>query len=208
VLAPGNVGEGGFTLLSRVFLYYQPYNYAMHTGQVHTPQPTITYPPALLQITYPAASSQIAQPKTESSNLPPPPQQSQASSQQSTIFPTFGTIHTITGGSNLTFENKRQKREHYRQVNHVVVEVPIVRTKWSHIQITFIEVDIKIAYFPHTDAMITTHIDKWNVTRVLVDNGSQAEIVEGSIEVVVCFRRKENRTSRLHIIAYVFRHFI
>jgi hypothetical protein len=25
--------------------------------------------------------------------------------------------------------------------------------------------------------VITTHINKWNVTRVLVDNGSQAEIV-------------------------------
>jgi hypothetical protein len=38
--------------------YYQPYNYTLHTSQVHTPQPTITYPPAPLQIMYPAASSQ------------------------------------------------------------------------------------------------------------------------------------------------------
>jgi hypothetical protein len=53
-----------------------------------------------------------------------------------------------------------------------------VRTKWSHMQITFTEVDIKLASFPHTDAMvITAHIDKWNVTRVLVDNRSQAEML-------------------------------
>jgi hypothetical protein len=89
--------------------YYQPYNYTMHTSQVHRTQPTITYPPAPLQITYPTASSQIAQPKTEPNNLPPPIQQSQDSSQQSTCVPTFGTIHTITGGGNVTFENKRQK---------------------------------------------------------------------------------------------------
>jgi hypothetical protein len=101
--------------------YYQPYHYMTHTSQVHTPQPAITYPSAPLQITYPAASSQTAQPKIESNNLPPPPQQSQYSSQQSTSFPTFGTIQTITRGSNLTFENKRQKQEHYRQVNHVAV---------------------------------------------------------------------------------------
>jgi hypothetical protein len=32
--------------------------------------------------------------------------------------------------------------------------------------------------FPYTDATaITAHIDKWNATRVLVDNGSQAEIL-------------------------------
>jgi hypothetical protein len=93
--------------------YYQPYNYTPHTSQVHTPQPTITYPPPQtpLQITYPAASSQTAQPKTEPNNppSPPPPPQNQDSSQQATSFPTFETIHTITGGSNLTFENKRKK---------------------------------------------------------------------------------------------------
>jgi hypothetical protein len=31
---------------------------------------------------------------------------------------------------------------------------------------------------PHTVAtVITAHIDKWNVTRVLIDNGSQGEIL-------------------------------
>jgi hypothetical protein len=39
----------------------------------------------------------------------PPPPQNQESTQQATNFPTFRTIHTITGGSNLNFENKRQK---------------------------------------------------------------------------------------------------
>jgi hypothetical protein len=53
-----------------------------------------------------------------------------------------------------------------------------MQTKWSHMQITFTEADIKLVSFPHTDAMvITSHINKWNVTRVLVDNGNQAEIL-------------------------------
>jgi hypothetical protein len=89
--------------------YYQPYNYTLHTSQVHTPQPTITYPPTPLQIMYPTASSQATQPKTEPNNPPPPLQQKPDSSQQASSFPTFRTIHTITGGSNLTFENKKQK---------------------------------------------------------------------------------------------------
>jgi hypothetical protein len=42
--------------------------------------------------------------------------------------------------------------------------------------ITFTTVDIKLVSFPHTDAkVITMHIDKWDFTSVLVDNGSQAE---------------------------------
>jgi hypothetical protein len=78
----------------------------------------------------------------------------------------------------LSFENKRQRREYYCQVNHVAVYGPILRTKWSHIPITFNEDDIKLVSFSHTDAMvITSHIDKWDVTRVLVNNDSQAEIL-------------------------------
>jgi hypothetical protein len=53
-----------------------------------------------------------------------------------------------------------------------------MRTKWPHVQIIFTEADTKLTSFPHMDAMvITAHIDKWNVTRVLVDNGSQAQIL-------------------------------
>jgi hypothetical protein len=60
----------------------------------------------------------------------------------------------------------------------VAVEGPITRTKWSHVPITFGQDDIKLVSFPHIDAMIiTAHIGKWDVTRVLVDNGSQAEIL-------------------------------
>jgi hypothetical protein len=78
----------------------------------------------------------------------------------------------------LSFENKRQRRDYYHRVNHVAVEGLIVQTKWSHVQITFTEADIKLASYPHTDAMaITLHINKWNVTRVLVDNENQAEIL-------------------------------
>jgi hypothetical protein len=44
--------------------------------------------------------------------------------------------------------------------------------------ITFTVEDIKLTYFPHTYAMvINAHIDKWDATHILVDNGSQAEIL-------------------------------
>jgi hypothetical protein len=60
----------------------------------------------------------------------------------------------------------------------VVVKGPITKIKWSHIPITFSTEDINLASFSHTDAMvIAVHIDRWDVTRILVDNGSQAEIL-------------------------------
>jgi hypothetical protein len=60
----------------------------------------------------------------------------------------------------------------------VVVEGPITKTKWSHMPITFSAKDTNLASFPHTDTMvITIHIDRWDITRILVDNGGQAEIL-------------------------------
>jgi hypothetical protein len=88
-----------------------------------------------LQIMYPTTNTQATQPKIELNNPPQPPPQNQESTQQGANFPAFRTIHTITGGSNLSFENKRQRRDYYRQVNHVVVECPIMKTKWSHISV-------------------------------------------------------------------------
>jgi hypothetical protein len=44
--------------------------------------------------------------------------------------------------------------------------------------ITFSAQDVNLASFPHTDAMVVTiHIDRWDVTRILIDNSSQAEIL-------------------------------
>jgi hypothetical protein len=44
--------------------------------------------------------------------------------------------------------------------------------------ITFSAQDVNLHSFPHTDTMVLTiHIDRWDVTRILVDNSSQAEIL-------------------------------
>jgi hypothetical protein len=60
----------------------------------------------------------------------------------------------------------------------MTIEGPIIKTKWSHMPITFTAVDIKLGSFPHTDSMvIKAHIEKWDVTTVLVYNGSQANIL-------------------------------
>jgi hypothetical protein len=130
----------------------------------------------------PNNTNQQNKPKTN----PPPlqiheplqPLQIREPPQQTDNFPTHGTILTTTGGSNTNFENKRQMRDYYRQVNHVAIEGPITKTKWSHIPITFSAQDINLDLFPHTDVMvITIPIYRWDVTRILVDNDSQVKIL-------------------------------
>jgi hypothetical protein len=44
--------------------------------------------------------------------------------------------------------------------------------------ITFFAQDVNLASFPHTDVMVViVHIDRWDVTKILIDNGSQVKIL-------------------------------
>jgi hypothetical protein len=55
----------------------------------------------------------------------------------------------ITRGSSVDFDMKRQKRDHYRSINHVVVTGPVVQTKWSHVLLTFDATDVDLRSTPH-----------------------------------------------------------
>jgi hypothetical protein len=60
----------------------------------------------------------------------------------------------ITGGSSADFDTKRQKRDHYRNINHVAVTGPVVQTKWSHVPLTFDARDVDLRSAPDIDAMV------------------------------------------------------
>jgi hypothetical protein len=84
----------------------------------------------------------------------------------------------ITRGSSMDFDTKRQKREHYRSVNHVALTGPVVQTKWSHVPLTFDARDVELRSAPHADAMvINCMVVGWDLHKVLVDNNSQADII-------------------------------
>jgi hypothetical protein len=84
----------------------------------------------------------------------------------------------ITGGSSVDFDTKRQKRDHYRSVNHVTITGPVVQTKWSHVPLTFDARDVDLRSAPHIDTMIINcSVVGWDLHKVLVDNGSQADII-------------------------------
>jgi hypothetical protein len=84
----------------------------------------------------------------------------------------------ITGGSSVDFDTKRQKKDHYHSVNHVALTSPVVQIKWSHVSLTFDARDIDLRSAPHADAMvINCRAVGWDLHKVLVGNGSQADII-------------------------------
>jgi hypothetical protein len=84
----------------------------------------------------------------------------------------------ITGGSSSKPANKKQKKEAQRRVQHVGVQGPFIKSKWSHIPITFSQEDLQLKDYPHNDAMIIYCVIKvFLVHNVLVDTGSAAGII-------------------------------
>jgi hypothetical protein len=85
---------------------------------------------------------------------------------------------SITGGSSSEPDKKRQKKEAQRRVQYVGVQVPFIRSKCSHIPITFSQEDLQLKDYPHNDAMVISCVIKgFLVQNVLVDTGSAADII-------------------------------
>jgi hypothetical protein len=66
----------------------------------------------------------------------------------------------IIGGSSSEPANKKQKKEAQRRVQHVGVQGPFIRSKWSHIPITFSQEDLQLKVYPHNDAMVISCVIK------------------------------------------------
>jgi hypothetical protein len=63
-------------------------------------------------------------------------------------------------------------------VNHVAITGLVVQTRWSHVPLTFDDRDVDLRSAPHVDAMvINCSVAGWDLHKVLVDNGSQADII-------------------------------
>jgi hypothetical protein len=84
----------------------------------------------------------------------------------------------IRVGSSSELANKKQKKEAQRRVQHVGVHGPFIKSKWSHVPITFSKEDLQLKDYPHNDAMVIFCVIKgFLVHNVLVDTGSATYII-------------------------------
>jgi hypothetical protein len=84
----------------------------------------------------------------------------------------------ITGGSSSEPANKKQKKEAQRRVPHVGVQGSFIKSKWSHVPITFSQEDLQLKDYPHNDAIVISCVIKgFLVHNVLTDTDSVADII-------------------------------
>jgi hypothetical protein len=84
----------------------------------------------------------------------------------------------ITGGPAMEFETKKQINNYFKSVNTIRNDGPAVRPEWAKVPITFTEEDFRLKSMNHNDAMvIAVNIARWVIWKILVDNGSSADIL-------------------------------
>jgi hypothetical protein len=103
-------------------------------------------------------------------------------------------VLSITSGSSSELANKKQKKEAQRRVQHVWVQGPFIKSKWSHIPITFSQEDLQLKDYPHNDPMVISCVIKgFLVHNFLVDTGSAADIIFAK-----AFRQMQEAEDKIH----------
>ena len=93
--------------------------------------------------------------------------------------PLVGDIRMIVGGTATTESSKKARKTYLRMVQNVQLtgSVPKIARRESPI-IGFSEEDARRLHHPHDDALvISVRVGDYNVHRMLVDNGSSADIL-------------------------------
>ena len=93
--------------------------------------------------------------------------------------PPIGDIRMIVGGTAVAGSSKRARKTYLRIVQNVQLTgaVPRIARRESP-TIGFSEEDARCLHHPHDDALVVSiRIEDYNMHRVLIDNGSSADIL-------------------------------
>ena len=119
-----------------------------------------------------------AQNQAPAQQPPPPPRQTTTQHQQP-----LGEIHVISGGFAGGGESSSARKAHLRSIRSTEIgEIQAVsKLTWLDTSITFSDLDLEGCQHPHDDPLVVRAIvANKTVHRVLVDNGSSADIIFAS----------------------------
>uniref|UniRef100_A0A2N9GA07 Uncharacterized protein n=1 Tax=Fagus sylvatica TaxID=28930 RepID=A0A2N9GA07_FAGSY len=93
--------------------------------------------------------------------------------------PPLGEIHVITGGMAAGGTSRSSRKAYARQIHNVLVtQKSNKKPRVEDLPITFTEEDACKVFHPHDDALVVTmEIAGYSTRRVLIDNGSSADII-------------------------------
>uniref|UniRef100_A0A2N9FJJ2 Uncharacterized protein n=1 Tax=Fagus sylvatica TaxID=28930 RepID=A0A2N9FJJ2_FAGSY len=93
--------------------------------------------------------------------------------------PPMGEIHMINGGMAARGTSRSSRKAYARQIHNVLVTQKANKTpRLEDLPITFTEEDARKVVHPHDDALVVTlEIAGYSTRRVLIDNGSSANII-------------------------------
>uniref|UniRef100_A0A2N9F1B5 Uncharacterized protein n=1 Tax=Fagus sylvatica TaxID=28930 RepID=A0A2N9F1B5_FAGSY len=93
--------------------------------------------------------------------------------------PPLGEIHVITGGMAAGGTSRSSRKAYARQIYNVLVtQKSNKKPRVEDLPITFTEEDACKVFHPHNDALVVTmEIAGYSTRRVLIDNGSSADII-------------------------------
>ena len=78
----------------------------------------------------------------------------------------------------MELQTKMQKKDDLRLINNIAVQGLVCYIEWSKTPITFLEQDLQLESYSHTDAMvIKANIAGWEINRVLIDSRSSTDII-------------------------------
>ena len=95
------------------------------------------------------------------------------------LDPPIGDIRMIVGGTMTIGSSKKACKTFLRMVQNVQLTGSVPKITWREgLIIGFSEEDMRCLHHPHDDALVVSiRVEDYNMHRVLVDNGSSADIV-------------------------------